>query len=343
MILEEKIPMASTEKSPIYINAVEVSSTSTSSVGILWNINPDTQSNVLGYRVHYQKIASSYIQYGPHLSPTVFSYTIDNLVADTYYRICLMMLRNDTATIQKCVDASTRSWHIPVSIGSSIGAVLALSMIVLVILLLRWPSTVQWRRKQRSQKYDSMSSHFNDDLYDFSESVTITAGHDEMFSDQSEGYILEIPLHYHHDKQCNGNTNYILHTVSPRKDSICSAQKHSGNYHIHCPHSGHSPGCPNASVATYSNEESEIHQDLNHNHHHHRNRHSHSGAVILHTNNDGGSEGDEQCLPHANTEPILTSTEFYEFEMQDMQEVSNMPEPEVKRKYLETSIDDDFV
>jgi hypothetical protein len=49
------------------------------------------------------------------------------------------MKRNDTTQIiQKCVDASTSSWHIPVSIGSSIGAVLALSMIVLVILLLRW-------------------------------------------------------------------------------------------------------------------------------------------------------------------------------------------------------------
>lgn len=337
--------MASTENLPIYIDAVEVTSTSTSSVGILWNINPETQSNVLGYRVHYQKIASSYIQYGPHLSPTVFSYTIDNLVADTYYRICLMMLRNDTTSTQKCVDASTRSWHIPVSIGSSIGAILALSMIVLVILLLRWPSSVQWKRRQRSQNYNSMSSHFNDDYNDFSESVTMTAGHDEMFSDQSEGYILEIPLHCYHDKPCNGNTNYVLHAVHPRKESVSSIHKHSGTYHLHCQHAIHSPACPLANGAVPGDHHADdLHQDLNHNHHHQCNRHSHDDSVILHANSEEDEEeADEQILPHANTEPILHTQEFFYFEMQDMQEVSNMPEPEVKRKYLETSIDDDFV
>ncbi|VDI52600.1 uncharacterized protein LOC143064434 [Mytilus galloprovincialis] len=338
MILEILETMASTEKLPIYIDAVEVSSTSTSSVEILWRANPDTVSNVLGYRVHYQKIASSYIQYGPHLSPTIHSYTVHNLVADTYYRICLMMLRNDTATLQKCVDASTRSWHIPVSIGSSIGAVLALSMIVFVILLLRWPSSIHWRGKQKTRKYDSMSSHFNDELYDFSESVTMTAGHDDMFSDQSEGYVFELPVH--NNGHCNGNTNYVIAGVH-RKGSSSSSHKHSGHHHHgrgHCTHSGHS----HSGIRHHSHQESSIMQDLNHNHHHHR--HEHGDSIILHANDEQEQELD--CyqingMPHAHTEPILPSTEFYEFEMQDMKEVSNMPEPDV-RPYLETSIDDDI-
>lgn len=353
--------MASTEKIPIYIESVEVASTTTSSVEIIWRINAETMANILWYCVHYQKVASSYIQYGPNLQPSVHSYKVQNLVADTYYRLCVVMKRNDTTQIiQKCVDASTSSWHIPVSIGSSIGAVLALSMIVLVILLLRWPSVVHWRGKQKgcARKYDSMSSHFNEDLYDFSESVTMTAGHDDMFSEQSEGYVFELPTHIHHDsRHCNGNANYILHTGTHRKGSSSSTQKHSNHHpiqtihhhhhsHAHCNNSGQINGCQfNGDIlhhCHHNHQESNIVQDLNHNHHHHQ----HGDTVILHVNDESeDSEIDSNLingLPHAHTEPILPSTNFYEFEMQDIREVNDMPEPEVKEQYLETSIDDDI-
>lgn len=361
MIADKTQTMESTE-APIYIDAVEVSSTTTSSVEILWRINTQTMSNVLGYRVHYQKIASSYIRYGPHLSSNTHEYNVQNLVADTYYRLCLMMYRNDTSPIQKCVDASTRSWHIPVSIGSSIGAVLALSMIVLVILLLRWPSVINWRDKKKgsARKYDSMSSHCNDDLYDFSESITITAGHDELFSDQSEGYVLELPPHAH-IHQCNGNT-FILHSGTHQKSSLVSTSKHSNqnsiqnghhhHHHCHVPCGHHSQlhenqvngdtlhgDHQNGDTIHHSHQQSSIMQDLNHNHHH-------GDPIILQDNDESDPEMDvkqKSGLPHAHTEPILPSTDFYEFEMQDIREVNNMPQPIVKRKYLETSIDDDIV
>lgn len=124
------------------------------------------------------------------------------------------MYRNDTnIPVKECVDASTTSWHIPVSIGSSIGAVLALSIIVFIVMLSRCPSLVRQPRTAaaESSKYDSMSSHYHDD--------TSTPCHhydrdDDMFSQSSDGDILADPKmcrHSHHhspqslaDRLCNG-------------------------------------------------------------------------------------------------------------------------------------------
>jgi hypothetical protein len=64
----------------------------------------------------------------------------------------------------------------------------------------------------------------------------------------------------------------------------------------------------------------------------------HGDTVILHVNDESeDSEIDSNLingLPHAHTEPILPSTNFYEFEMQDIREVNDMPEPEVKEQCL---------
>ncbi|XP_071156869.1 uncharacterized protein [Mytilus edulis] len=155
--------------SHIFIDNLQVTESKRSSIEILWQATVQSPLNLLGYRVHYQKIASSYIQYGPRLPPTDHSYSVNNLVPDTYYKICLSMLRNDSSPYQKCVTASTQSWDLPVSVGSSIGAVLALAMIVLLILMIRCKSLLRCKKKQHKSDYDTVSPHCNDNVFNFSE------------------------------------------------------------------------------------------------------------------------------------------------------------------------------
>lgn len=128
------------------------------------------------------------------------------------------MLRNDTSVpLKECVDASTTSWHIPVSIGSSIGAVLALTIIVLIVMLSRCPNLVRTPRTAaaESSKYDSMSSHYPDDRYEMSDTTThYHERDDDMFSQHSQAESLadsKTSRHSHHqspqslaDRLCNG-------------------------------------------------------------------------------------------------------------------------------------------
>ena len=60
------------------------------------------------------------------------------------YQVCIAMYSgNTTSSKQTCLDTSTMSWHVPVSIGSSIRAVLALSIIVFIVLLSRCSSIMR--------------------------------------------------------------------------------------------------------------------------------------------------------------------------------------------------------
>lgn len=156
------------------------------------------------------------------------------------FQVCVTMYRNDTSIpLKECLEASTASWHIPVSIGSSIGAVLALSIIVFIVLLARCPNLVRQPRTvaAESSKYDSMSSHYPDDRYEMSDSTTHCHDNDrddDVFSQNSEGDSLtdsktaarHVHLHHHPqhspqslaDRLCNGNrmTNGVgKHTRIP--------------------------------------------------------------------------------------------------------------------------------
>ncbi|XP_076464146.1 uncharacterized protein LOC143296210 [Babylonia areolata] len=214
-----EVTMRAEESSPLAFST-EIASSTASSIYVKWEVGDDSDdatlfpadvmvpSNViLGYRVHYQKVASSYVQYSHFLSPSVSSYSINNLVADTFYKVCVVMYRNDTSSPDRqCLDASTTSWHIPVSIGSSIGAVLALSIIVLIVLLSRCPSIARRHHHHHhhsrasaseSSKYDSMtSSRYHDDPSD-----TTTQCHDhddDVFSDSCCDSHHHHPHHHHH-------------------------------------------------------------------------------------------------------------------------------------------------
>ncbi|XP_045169766.2 uncharacterized protein LOC123532405 [Mercenaria mercenaria] len=208
-----------------FLETFEVSSSTASAIQMAWHIRASNIPFVEGFRVHYQKVASTYIQYGPKLHPTDNEYEIGNLVADTYYKVCLVVYRNDSIPFRECTDASTTNWQVPVSIGSSIGAVLALSMIVFIVLLSRCQLPLKYRRKKskRSQKYDTISSNYHDDQYEFSE--TVTHGPDDDYTSE-----------YDHEEE----SYYELSPTEPRRPKQFLPEKPNipnglGRSHVH-PH-----------------------------------------------------------------------------------------------------------
>ncbi|XP_060073406.1 uncharacterized protein LOC132553195 [Ylistrum balloti] len=315
MILDH-LTMESSQ-APSYMETVQVTSSTTSSIHVAWEINQDTSAHVEGFRVHYQKVASTYIQYGPMLSASIGQYSIQNLVADTYYKVCLVMYRNDTQPIRECVDASTTNWHIPVSIGSSIGAILALSMIVLVVLVSRCPSVVKWRGKQykKSQKYDSMSSHYHDDHFEFSD--TATHGHDDEFVSEIEPcneYSFEnvqnnchLKEHRNTDKMCNGNRNHVPSISHSQQTKYMGARPKvfiPSHYSHHSYHGHHPTSSLAHSIERQQSLDLGHREDLNHNHHHHsgvhHHHHHHHNTGVHHHQSSGGNH-------HHGTGVALTS------------------------------------
>lgn len=273
-------------QAPPYMETVQVTSSTTSSIHIAWEVSQAMIAHVEGFRVHYQKVSSTYIQYGPMLSVSTVQYSVQNLVADTYYKVCLVMYRNDSQPIRECMDASTTNWHIPVSIGSSIGAILALSMIVLVVLVSRCPSVVKWRGKQykKTQKYDSMSSHYHDDHFEFSDTCTATHGHDDEFTSEyepcNEPYSFD-NAHHHNchqkdhrisDKMCNGNRNHVTSISHSQHTKYMGARPKVfiPGHHIthHSFHGNQSEPCHTHSIEHQQSLDLGHREDLNHNHHH---------------------------------------------------------------------------
>ncbi|CAE1238795.1 unnamed protein product [Acanthosepion pharaonis] len=241
-----------------YLHHVRVDSTTDSSIHLTWSIKEDATSQITGFQVHFQKVASSYIQYSAMLSSLTTSYKIRNLVADTFYKVCVVMYRNDTQqgqTRQQCTGASTTSWHLPVSVGSSIGAMLALSLIVLMVLVARCP-TVMRRRKGPADtgKYDSMTSNLHDDHLEMSD--TTLQVQDDPFSDQ-DSIIVEVPVSFHeqavkHHRQSlnegytNGNQCFYLSTTPPQAGYVQTQATYVPHIHHVRPHLQHQ-----GSICTY--------------------------------------------------------------------------------------------
>ncbi|KAK7109461.1 uncharacterized protein [Littorina saxatilis] len=263
---ERRLTMTDDEPSPKALST-EIASSTASSIYITWEANDDavlddviSPSVIQGYRVHYQKVASTYVQYSHFMPPDASGYSISNLVADTYYKVCVVMYRNDTSSPERdCVDAATTSWHIPVSIGSSIGAVLALSIIVLIVLLSRCPSLMRRQRASASEssKYDSMtSSRYPDDHNEFSDTTTHCHDHDDdVFSQSSEGHPLDSYRHCHHphtypnhnhaplpERLCNGNKNQAFIGVGAGGASGGISPRHAHHHAHHYHHRAHSLG-----------------------------------------------------------------------------------------------------
>lgn len=65
----------------------EVTSSTASSIYIKWAWEGMGPVYVRGFRVHYHRLTSTYVQHSSLLPPTAETYGIGNLVADTYYKV----------------------------------------------------------------------------------------------------------------------------------------------------------------------------------------------------------------------------------------------------------------
>ncbi|XP_052791118.1 uncharacterized protein LOC128225122 [Mya arenaria] len=200
-----------------FVDTFDVLSSSGSSIQVGWKLKAANIPLVRQFQVHYQKVASQYIQYGPLLHANEREYEVEHLVADTYYKICLVVYRSNTTDYRECTDASTTNWQLPVSVGSSIGAMLALSVIVLIVLLSRCKVPLRYRGKKSksSTRYDTIPSMYRDDQQ-FECSETVTHGNDDDFvSEFDDEAFYEVPLHDH---------TRSMRTVNPDKSAIQNGQ-----------------------------------------------------------------------------------------------------------------------
>ncbi|CAH1788799.1 unnamed protein product, partial [Owenia fusiformis] len=151
--------MTATDTIPA-LDALRVESSDTSSIYINWSLNSLYSDTVIGYKVHYQAQGEGVIKYSTLLENTEDEFGIENLQAGTHYKVCVAVFRENIRPMHQCIDASTTSWQIPVSIGSSIGAILALMIIVLVVAVARCQNTgKKGKRARGSSRYDSMGEY----------------------------------------------------------------------------------------------------------------------------------------------------------------------------------------
>ncbi|GFR60675.1 hypothetical protein ElyMa_000085500 [Elysia marginata] len=218
----------------------EVISAAKTSLQIRWD--GSSAPFVTGYRVRYHQITSSYVQDSGLLEASRQIYDINNLVADTYYKVCVRVFRNMSGSpaATECLEAATSSYGVPVSVGSSLGALLTLCIIVVIVLLARCPSLVKRPRGCRtaaaeSSKYDSMSFHGlglddrprdgGDDMNSIHPCCQQSTrrredGEDEDFSQISDSTMESLTgstpkhhnhIHHHHHRQQQQHSNHHNH------------------------------------------------------------------------------------------------------------------------------------
>ncbi|XP_064647835.1 uncharacterized protein LOC135500349 [Lineus longissimus] len=145
---------------PTVMQALELVSTSSSTIKLKWAYNEYFYPNLISSQVYIQRHDSTHIDYSAMMGTDVTSYTIKNLQVNTHYKVCLAVYNDDALDLpspeRNCLDAMTTAWHIPVSIGSSIGAVLAFAIIVLIVLISQCKAkSFQSVHRRKSSRYDS--------------------------------------------------------------------------------------------------------------------------------------------------------------------------------------------
>ncbi|XP_074658728.1 uncharacterized protein LOC141911638 [Tubulanus polymorphus] len=200
----------STTAGPSIVQFLELASASATTINIRWAITREFTVNLIGAKVHYQRYGSTLVKYSDLLPPESTNYSIDKLLANTNYKICLALYNNSSSVdspSRHCMDAMTTTWHIPVSIGSSIGAFLALAIIVLIVLMSQCKQRHMTNRvRRKSSRYDSQfdsqydsvahdpeSSSYHPGAHGEFSDITIHEIHEECWENDKGGVMLEVP------------------------------------------------------------------------------------------------------------------------------------------------------
>ena len=131
------------------IQSLQLLSSAKDSLFIHWNVDEYALQYVDGYKVSYQAIGSTVIQYSHVLRPSKTSYDITQLHENTYYSICVKVSVNlaNVEQTRHCINVTTSIDSLSVALGSSFGAFLALGIIVFFVFIAKW----QHNRKLQKQ------------------------------------------------------------------------------------------------------------------------------------------------------------------------------------------------
>lgn len=156
---------------------VRIVSSTKDSIYIQWQAVAGLSSarDIRGYKIIYQAIGSSYVQQTKLLSRDVNRYDITFLHENTFYNICVRSFLNSTHFVDDpgCVRGSTHTDSLGVAIGSTFGAFLALSFIVLLVFLAKRQHTIQSKKQLGESGADGPEVALDEALLHMSDSIYI--------------------------------------------------------------------------------------------------------------------------------------------------------------------------
>lgn len=131
--------------------------------------------DIRGYKIIYQAIGSSFVQQTKLLTRDTSRYDITFLHENTFYNICVRSFLNHTHFVDDpgCVRGSTHTDSLGVAIGSTFGAFLALSFIVLLVFLAKRQHNIQSKKHLGESGVDSPEMALDEALIHMSDSIYI--------------------------------------------------------------------------------------------------------------------------------------------------------------------------
>ena len=151
-----------TENATSVIEHIQMVTSTKDSIHIKWQVQDDYVSSVQGFKIQYQAMGSTIVQYSHELEKELDHYDILQLHEDTYYNICVHVIHNLTASVSlPCIRATTHVDSLSVALGSTFGAFICLGIIVFFVFLAKWNHQRKLRKtlqavNQTSENYDSM-------------------------------------------------------------------------------------------------------------------------------------------------------------------------------------------
>ena len=135
---------------------MELLTATRNSLGFRWSLPPPannvTSPPILSFRLRYQAVGSTVVQYSFPIDASNRHYVISQLHENTYYDVCLGIVTSNAAApvlfdSAHCVRANTTTDSLSVVLGSTFGAFMTLGMLVFLIFIAKW----QHRRRLRKQ------------------------------------------------------------------------------------------------------------------------------------------------------------------------------------------------
>ena len=206
---------------------VSIVSWSKDSIYVSWHFNTDhagsNQTELRGYRIRYQAVGSSVVQYTRLIDRSVSYYEITHLHENTNYEICVLVVETASrppkrttlgtsaaamhsglgevtvggppalsAVAVACVTGSTSTDSLSVALGSTFGAFLALGFIVALVFLAKWQHSRRLAKQFAGLPLDDVHVHMS----------AITLPHDHSFGTHTDRQTER------QDKQRNTQNNF---------------------------------------------------------------------------------------------------------------------------------------